>query len=242
MAALDVAWSFLGGLVLALYLAWLLRRIRLRRPDLIAVTWLALFVIFGFNNLVEAYFFTALFPSAADLAAAAATSLLMTLGYAVLAGFLFTEESEGHIVAELRGFLGRRSGRSWAWRVAAASAVYFPIYLFFGMLISPFVISYYTDPSVGLRLPSFAVVIPLEFLRGLLYVVALLPFLAAFKGSLRASMLVAASLLYVPGGLVPLIVESSLPASIVPFHMAEILADSAVYGAVLARLLGGGRG
>lgn len=235
----DFAWSFLGGLILALQLAWILQQIRLKRPDLIAVTWLALFVIFALNNLVEGYFFTEIFTSASVFAGAVSISLLTTLGYSVLAGVLFLSENpEVSIVSEFRSFIGERAIASWALRIVVASIVYFPIYFAFGALISPFIIQYYTDPSMGLKVPPFTVMNPLEFLRGFLYVVALLPIFASFKGSRRTLYAVIASLLYVPGGFVPLIIQPSLPANIVPFHMVEILADSVVYGVVLTRLLG----
>jgi hypothetical protein len=115
---------------------------------------------------------------------------------------------------------------------------YFPVYFFFGALISPFVVPYYTNPSSGLKIPSFTVLIPLELLRGFLYVISLLSLFATIRASRRTVFAIIASFLYVPGALVPLMVPHSLPAEILPFHLVEILADSIVYGAVITWLLG----
>jgi hypothetical protein len=59
------------------------------------------------------------------------------------------------------------------------------------------------------------------------------------KASGKTMSFVAACTLYVPGGLVALILAASanaMPLPIIPFHLTEILADSLVYGAVLTRL------
>jgi hypothetical protein len=228
----DVAWSFAGGMFIALLLAWALPKTRLKRLDLIVLVWFVLFVVQQFNNMVEGYFFTNLYRSVSIFVGAVFLSLLTTLVEGVMAGAVFLPEFHDRgLVFELSSYLKERSSASWAWRIAVASVAYFPIYFFFGALISPFVVPYYTNPSLGLRIPPFTVMVPLEFLRGVLYVMSLLPIFAAIKASRRTLSAVIACILYVPGALVPIILNRSLPPGIVPFHLVEILADSVVYGA-----------
>jgi hypothetical protein len=235
----DFAWSFIGGMFIALLLAWALPKTRLKRLDLTVLVWLVLFVVQQFNNVVEGYFFTNLYRSVSIFLGAVFLSLLTTLVEAVMAGALFLPEPHDRaLVSELSSYLKDRSSASWAWRIAVASVAYFPIYFFFGALISPFVVPYYTNPSLGLRIPPFTVMIPLEFFRGVLYVLSLLPIFAAIKATRRTSYAVIACILYVPGALVPIILNRSLPSSIVPFHLVEILADSVVYGAFTTYFLG----
>ncbi len=92
------------------------------------------------------------------------------------------------------------------------------------------------DPSFGLVIPPFSVILPLEFFRGFLYTISLLPVIAVVKER-RASFFLLASLLFIPGAFIPLVMDTSLPSQIIPIHLIEILADSLVYGFVLSRLL-----
>jgi len=229
---------FVGGVLIALVLGWILPRTRLVRPDLVVVTWLSLFVIHLFNNMLEGYFFSNVFSTVSVFVSGVLFSLLITLVEALIAGVLFAaERPERRLIPELSNYFAERTHTSSLWRIAVASAAYFPVYFAFGVLISPFVIPYYTDPSLGLVIPPFTVIIPLELLRGFLYVVALLPIIATIKETRRTVYFGVVSLLYIPGALVPLMVQPLLPVNIVPIHAVEILADSIVHGAVITRLL-----
>lgn len=238
VAPIYVTWSFAGGILVAILFAWMLPRTRLRTVDRIILVWLVVFVVQQFNNMVEGYFFTNLYPSVSPFVGAVFLSLLTTLAQGIMAGLLFVPEiQDGNLVSELSSYFKERTPASWAWRIAAASVMYFPIYFIFGALISPFIIPYYTDPSLGLRLPPFTVIIPLELFRGFLYVMSLLPVVAVIRATRRSLLAIIASILYVPGALLPLMSQQSLPAGIVPFHLIEILADSILYGAAITYLL-----
>jgi len=134
-------------------------------------------------------------------------------------------------------YLSRRKSSAWILRIATGSLAYFPIYFFFGMLITPFVLPYYNNSSFGLRIPSFAVLIPVELFRGFVYTLTVLPLLATLAGGRTTRFAALASMLYIPGGLIPLLGNATLPAPIIPFHGVEILADSIVYGLLLSRIL-----
>ena len=144
---------------------------------------------------------------------------------------------EESLNVSLKEYLSSRSYGSWIKRIATGSVMYFPIYFFFGMLIFPFVAEYYSDPSLGLRVPGFEVIIPLEFFRGFLYVIVLIPVMASVKGNRRTGFIALSSTLFIPGAFIPLILETSLPPEIIPFHLFEILADSLVYSFALSRIL-----
>jgi len=231
--------AFIGGVLMAVILAWIRSKTRLTKFGVISVFWFTLFVIQMFNNLLEALFFTNVFPSTKEFVEAIYVSMLTVLVEAFMAGVLFTsKKADLSLSSALHGYFDRRSRFSWSWRITAASLAYFPIYLFFGMLASPFIISYYMEPSLGLKLPPFTVIVPLEFLRGFLYVISLLPILASINRDRKIQYTTVASLLYVAGALIPLILESSLPPAIVPVHCVELLADSLAYGLIVVRLLG----
>jgi len=124
-------------------------------------------------------------------------------------------------------------------RIALCSLIYFPIYFTFGGIISTFVLPYYTNPSLGLNLtiPSFETMIPLEFLRGFLYVVALLPIMATLKLPKRTLFLSVVALLYVAGAFVPFLTDSTFPVFLRVVHGLEILADCFVFGGVIVYTL-----
>ncbi len=230
--------AFVGGVFMAVMLAWIRSQTRLTRLGFIAVFWFTLFIIQMFNNLLEALFFTQVFSSTRGFLEAVCLSMFTVAVEASMAGILFTSEGgKLKLSTSLHSYFDRKSFSSWSWRIAAASLAYFPVYLFFGMLVSPFVIPYYMDPSLGLRLPPFTVIVPFEFLRGFLYVISLLPVLASIKRDRKTLYLAVASLLYVAGAFIPLILEHSLPLAIVPVHCVELLADSLVYGWIVTRLL-----
>jgi hypothetical protein len=233
----ETIFTFLGSLVLGYYLVWLQDRASLRRSGLTILLWMNLFVVGSFSNMLEGYFFTNVFDSFSTFAMGAAVMLASTGIQAAALGYLL-RPGERSLRACFDEYMGKRSGGDWLKRLAAGTLTYFPVYFFFGMLISPFVMPYYSDPSLGLVIPSFSVIIPLEILRGLMYVAVLLPIVACLEGEARSSSLALACMLFIPGALLPLLGDQGLPAPIIPFHLAEILADSAVYGYLLAHLLG----
>jgi hypothetical protein len=203
----------------------------------VGIGWLALFIIQEFSNLVEGVFFTTYLPTTYLFLAASLIGLLVTFIEAlVAAAFFHSKEAVRSFRNDARTFLEWRSWRSWVLRVTVGSLVYFPIYFTFGALISPFVLPYYQNSSIGLRIPSFAVMVPLEFIRGFLYVLALLPVFAALQTRRKYAYLGIVSLLYVAGALVPFLSGPTLPVQLRIFHGLEILADCLAYGAILTYL------
>jgi len=236
----SIVWAvsnFIAGIFLAIVLGLLFAQLPFSRTVRTGLAWLALFVVQEFSNLVEGYFFTTYIQTTYLFFAASFNSLLVTLIEALLVGFLFAlEKTDRSFVDEFRAYARRRFRRSWVLRIAAGSVVYFPIYFLFGALISPFVIPYYENSSIGLRIPSFTVMIPLELVRGLLYVLALLPIIALLRVERRYVFAGIVSLLYVAGAFAPFLSGPGLPIPLRIFHGVEILADSVVYGAALAYL------
>lgn len=233
--------AFVAGVLFALVLGYVFSRVAFRVTVRIAMAWLALFIIEIFSNLLEGYFFTTQISTTSLFFAATVFALAITFVQAVLVGILFTlREPLSRMVTEAKDYFGQRPWYSWLWRIVLCSVVYFPIYFTFGGIVSPTVLPYYTDSSsgLGLRIPSYQVMVPLELLRGFLYVIALLPLLAALKIRRRALYAAIVSLLYVTGALGPFLIDEALPVLLRTVHGIEILADYLVFGAVIVHLLG----
>ena len=236
IAATQLAYYLLNGVILTSFLAWLVPKIHLGSRSLTLLVWLELLVVEFLNNYVEAYFFTNMFDKAAVLVQSVASALTSSVVAATAAALLLGYGSAG-ITASLKEHFSTRTRSSWVLRIAVGSVAYFPIYFFFGALIGPFVLPYYNNPSFGLRIPPFTVIIPVELFRGFVYTLVLLPLLATVVGGRATKFIALAAMLYIPGGLIALLGNPLLPAAIIPFHALEILADSIVYGFVLSRIL-----
>ena len=236
ITAIQLAYYLLNGAILAVFLTWLIPKVRLNRWSLTLLVWLELLVIEFLNNYVEAYFFTNMFDKAAVLVQSVTSALTSSVVAATAAALLLGYGKAG-ITASLKEHLSTRTRRSWILRIAVGSVAYFPIYFFFGALITPFVLPYYNNPSFGLRIPPFTVIIPVELFRGFVYTLVLLPLLATIVGGRATKFIALSSMLYIPGGLIALLGNPLLPAAIIPIHALEILADSIVYGFVLSRIL-----
>jgi hypothetical protein len=226
----------LGYLFLSIYLMWVQGEMRLSFPGLASVLWLNLFVVGSFSNMIEGYFFTSIFESDTVFLMGALVMLFFSGVQAGLASFIL-ERGENGLRGSLAGYFADTNAFGWFKRVTMGTLSYFPVYFFFGMLVSPFVIPYYSDPSLGLIVPPFTVIIPVEILRGFLYVAALLPMAASLGADRRTGAIAFAGMLFIVGAFIPLLGDQGLPPQIIPYHLAEIFADSVVYGYVLARVL-----
>jgi hypothetical protein len=229
------------GFVLTIFLAWFISKVDLKPGGAFILVWFSLFMIGVFINLLEAYFFTKQYHSIESLMMTMLISLFGALLKSTSAILLLQPKGSKDITAALKSHISSRSRSSWVKRIIAASAVYLPIYFIFGVMVSPFVIPYYRQPSSGLVIPSFTIIIPLELLRGFIYAIVLLVVFAGIKSGRRLNFVVASTLLYIPGAFLPLIfglVSFSSLSPVAPFHMVEMFGDSVVYGYAASRLIG----
>lgn len=226
----------LGYLLVSVNLSWIQGEMRLGLPGLTTVLWLNFFMVGSFSNMIEGYFFTEVFESGTMFIMGVLVVLFFSGVQASLASLLL-ERGERKLRTCLVEYFAEADAFRWFKRVAMGTLSYFPIYFFFGMLVFPFVEPYYSDPSMGLVVPPFTVIIPVEVLRGLLYVVTLLPMAASLGSNRRNNALAFAGMLFIVGAFIPLLGDQGLPSQIIPYHLAEIFSDSVVYGYVLARVL-----
>ena len=134
------------GFVLAIFLAWFISKVDLKPGSTFILVWLSLFIIGSFNNSLEAYFFTKQYQSESFIMAML-ISLFSALLESTCAILLLQPEGSKDITAALKSHISSRTRSSWVKRIIAASAVYFLIYFIFGLMVSPFVMPYYSQPS-----------------------------------------------------------------------------------------------
>jgi hypothetical protein len=227
--------QLLASPLLALALAFLSRGIQGR----FVCRWLILsslaWVAYGVNTVLEAAIFTT-YGGASPFTVV--IILFGSLACAALVAALFPPEDRGQgFVARLRAFFGARSGSQWAWRLPLAAVAFVPIYLFFGRLVVPFTYDYYQHQMAGLTAPGWGQILPVLFLRSLLFMAASLPVLVTWGRSRRSLVLSLGFAMFVMVGGMGLVGGYWLPLKVRLFHGVEILADSLVYAWVVVLLL-----
>jgi len=160
---------------------------------------------------------------------------------AILLTLLFRPQQTGPgLITRLRETLAQRRRVSWTWRFGLAAVSYLPIYFTFGMIVAPFVLSYYNNPDLGLNLvtPGLGVFLPLEIGRGLLYALTVFPLIAILRDGVWSRAFWIGLTIAVPGSWVPMLQASAWPLVLRMAHGLEITADAFVQGIVLTWLLG----
>lgn len=140
--------------------------------------------------------------------------------------------------ASVRAFFRRYTTRELAWRLALGAISFMPIYYFFGLLVVPFTRSYYEQNLFGLEIPSLGTLIPILFLRSLLFFTSALPILVAWQDSRWNLVWRLGLALFYLVGFQSLMIANWLPWDLRFPHMLEILADELIYAGVLVWLLG----
>lgn len=228
--------DFVEGILISAVLSVLAARLPYRRLVRFLAVFVPFFWIYAGGNTLELMFFsTYTAPAVINTWIDSLVELLVLAG--VFVGLLPAAEKYRSLPG-LAVILGKRSLWSWIWRALLIAALYVPTYLTFGALIYPLVKPYYTNPAYGLNLttPSLGPFIVLELVRGLLYVVTLLPVLAVTCGSRWQTFLY----VFVFTGLFngwQLVTNLTWPAQLRLAHTAEITGDVLVQSLLFCWLL-----
>jgi hypothetical protein len=194
-------------------------------------------ITYSVNTLLEAAIFTT-FGTASGFTAVIQLAGSLVCGAAVAA--LFRPQAVGRgFLTNVRGFFARRTAMQWGWRLPLAAVAFMPIYLFFGRLVVPFTYEYYSEELAGLTAPGWGQILPVLFLRSVLFLAATLPVLVTWRLSRRGLVFSLGFALSVLVGALGLIVGYWMPVSMRVVHGLEILADSLVYSWVIVILLWG---
>ncbi len=227
----------LVGLLMAAVLAYLSKRCGVGFFPRWMILGLFSWTVYGLNNYLEARFFS---PDAA-------TSFVLL--YNLVACFICSAavawlfkptppvEASG---SKMRVFFAARPAGSWAWRLLGALAAFPIAYFVFGLLVSPFVVSYYQQQYAGLALPGTGVMLGLATVRSLLFLLCILPLFIAWKGSRLALFVALSGALFLLVGGLNMLQAIWLPGILRAAHSLEILADSIAHAAALVFLLAPG--
>lgn len=198
---------------------------------------LALFtwITYSVNTYLEAAIFTA-------YDAASSYTLVMQLVACVLcsgviAGLYPSQEKGAAISARFGAFVGQFRVVDWVWRLVLAWLAFPAAYLVFGLLVQPFIITYYEQQMAGLALPGWGEILPTLFLRSLLFLSACLPLLIVWQKSRRHLFFTLGFALFILVGGLYMVQSYWFPVTMRVAHSLEILADSFVYAGAITFLL-----
>ncbi len=226
--------AFLASLVLGASLGPLASGLRAPYVARFGALAVLAYVCLGINTVLETMIFTTYGGAAGMLV----IFLPSTLACTAVAAALFRPAASFDAVPALWSrFRAQHGGWSWAWRLAAAIVAFPVVYLVFGMVAGPFVVEAYRQANYGLTLPGWGQIIPTQFLRSGLFLLASVPAIALWRGSRSRLALVLGLALYTCVGLFGMLQAYWLPGTIRVAHGVEIAADSFAYAALLVRLL-----
>ena len=231
--------GFVSGTILSLILGFLAVNFNYSKTIRFTLILTILFIVGYLSNIVEYLFFSTVTLSDLYLEIA-----FMFIVYAVIATFIIyifpAKTNPTSLKIKLYSLFSSHSRTWWTIRIFITGTLYVPVYLLFGTLFSPIITPFYTDPSYGLELviPPLEVIIPLEIIRGIVYVVLLIPVIASVKLNTIKQGLLLAAILFGVGALPGLLTNQSWPILLRLTHGIEIAADSVVFGIMVSKILG----
>ena len=241
LGAPEVAWehppgpmelfvpSLIGAVLTVSALVYPVTRSALRGGRLLAAVFLAVFGIHVVLVGVEAMVF--LVMPTAQLTSMVTTGTVHAALLASLLVLVFGREPPPTRETPLPG--PPLSVRDWLVRIVLSSVAYLVLYFVAGLTIFPFVKAFYDtqDMSIG------AGIVPLQLLRGALYVAFALPLLRSMVASRRQASVAMAVLFPFLAGVADLLPPNPvLPDYVRPFHIVEIGWSNFVFGWLVGRL------
>jgi hypothetical protein len=195
-----------------------------------SVIW-TLFLAYGLigtvNIMLEGIFFN-IFTIAAGirfLASGLITAFVLSAVMVVVAGEMSAKGYEWQR-AQLR--------RGWLLFLPVLGFAYVILFFVAGGLVYPYVRHFYANRVM----PSMGAILGVEFLRGLVYAVAMLPFARLATGHRWRGAGILGLCLSVFGGVAPLLLPNNkyLPAEILPYHLVEVGCENFLLGVIGAWL------
>jgi hypothetical protein len=195
-----------------------------------------LFICLGVNATIELTIFSTFFVHGGALHVVISMILpALFCGFAL--SYLLPSPAAHAGNSAFRSSLATHSAPAWTARVLLAILAFPVIYFVFGSMVAPFVIPFYLSGASPLTIPPLSTILPVQFLRSSLFLLASTPFLFFWARS-RASLIFALGLAHwFLVGLFGLVQVTWMPPVLRIAHSLEIAADSFVYAAVLVLLL-----
>lgn len=196
---------------------------KLRNHHLIIAIFTLIFVISHLLTLIEAIAFGFDVPKWQFFI----SGILSSAIFSFLLVLIFRKMNKTKILPE--GF-NNLPFISIIWRIGVLGLIYMVIYTIAGMIVLPFVKNFYAT----LTIPGLSILLPLQILRGALYVVACLYLILNAKGSRIEKAIWIGLAFSILGGIAPLLLPNPLmPLEIRIAHGFEIGISNFIFGVIV---------
>jgi len=195
------------------------------------------YVAHTLNNILDASLYVTAYASTSPFMISL-PSIVPSLFCGGTVALLFPPKEMGQsFVSAWKTFFSRRTPAQWLWRLLLATAAFVPVYLLFGLLVNPITGEYYRQNMYGLQAAGWDQILPIQFLRSLLFLLVCLPIFITWQKSESSLLLRLGTAQFILVGFLYMLISYWLPLFVRIPHSLEILADSFVYTGVLAWLL-----
>ncbi len=227
--------SLLSGILIGVTLSPIAARMQISRVH----NWLVWGSVLFLNTLslgIEGAFFApTLSPMVTVPIAWTAYLLLQSLVTAGLISWLFSQNASPSIARPQR----KRAWYSWGWRFVIGSFSYLLFYFIFGAVNYALVTKpYYAAHVSGLAVPPPQMVLLAELVRAPLIVFSIVPLILLWRGRKLILAVQCGIVLFVIGGVIPLLLNTALPDLLRFASAIEILFQNFLTGVVAVALLG----
>jgi hypothetical protein len=236
----NIAIRLVSGILYVAIMTPLARRLCSRRLPRFLAIFVPLYLTGPLADLIEAYFYTTRLTPFTLVAALILEGLPLLVITGIIAGLIPTDEDARH-APRFREAVRERSFLSWLGRIVVAGAPYPAMYLVFAALVTPIEHAYYYDPafiaSLHTVVPSTVTTVILEAVRGVLFVLAVLPVIAVKRGSRWSTGVYIALLGAVLEAWIPLLGQTSWPVLMRVGNVLELTADASGRALLMALLV-----
>jgi hypothetical protein len=210
-----------------------------RFPRFLAI-FVPLYITGVLTDMIEAYFYTTLLTPFSLIAALIIEGLPLLLITGIIT-WLIPAAEDARTKPRFGQVMRERSSFPWVWRIVVAGAPYAAIYLFFGALVTPLEHAYYYDQafiaSLHTVVPSTATTLILEAVRGILFVLAMLPVIAVMRQSRWSTGLYIALVGAALEAWIPLLGQASWPVMMRVGNVLELTGDACGRALLMALLV-----
>lgn len=227
--------GLLAGILIGVTLGPIAARLPESRLRHLVIWGSALFLNILSVSIEGAFFVSARSPMTASPLAWTAGLLLDSLVTAGLITWLFAPKTPLAPPPQAR----ERAWYSWAWRFVLSAFGYLVFYFIFGAVNYALVTRPYYETHVsGLVVPAAQTVLMAEVVRAPLIVLSIVPLILAWKSKRLLVAVLCGIILFVIGGVVPLVLNPALPDLLRLASAIEIFFQNFLTGVVAVVLLG----
>jgi hypothetical protein len=227
---------FLTQIVITIVLGECFQQLYRRYWQRMLSIWLCAYLLYYLLNTLDGLLFSPL----PNLSTSIVSSIFPALFAAAVIALLWRHKTTDlSFTGNAKAFFITMKPGTLAWRLLVAWLAFPPIYFMMGRVVAPFVQHYYEDPSLnlGLTLPPLGTMLAMQGLRGALFLLAVLPIMAAWRGSRRTLWLWTGFVIFIQIAGTLIFQAYWLPAGLRIPHALELLADSFLQAGVYVLLL-----